>query len=274
MTQCVISGGNILSRFVFPGHVIVADEEGAGHEAFRIGTGRRHPFTNYYESLTANAQRLITATLDRERTADLFVLDRGHNLPRIILERSYDNFVNSPITVFDVTLPSSGTGSLDDAFGVVSEELAWYIRFPKISAPYWRLKIPAIGSGIRPKIVGAHLSHSFEFDPWKPTGPDQTELGGDIGESDAGWQALGSPWNRRTDSLRLQLPDLFSYEQARVAFRHWMKRRPVWYVPDEDDARNACCIIRPPSVGGFRRGPQWYAHAAEIPYVEHEALNG
>jgi hypothetical protein len=273
--QSIISGANAFNRTIYTAHTLVADEEAAGHEAWRIATGRRSAYTNYYTSLTANAQRLITLTCDRERAFDYFVLDRGHNLTRIILERSYDNFASSPITVFDVTLPTaSGTGSLDDAFGVVSEELAWHIRFTKISAPYWRLKIPALGAGIRPKIVGAHLSMSFAFDAWRPHSPDLTELGGEMSESDAGWQVVANAFNRRTDTLRIQLPDLFAYEIAINAFRHYNLRRPTWYVPNEDNAQNALCIVRPLGVAGLGRMADWFPQKGELPFLEHEALNG
>ena len=197
-----------------------------------------------------------------------------YRLTRVILERSYDNFVSAPITVFDVTLPSMGTTALDDDFGCVSEEGAWLKRFPKVSAPYWRVKIPALGATIKPKVIGMHLSSSFTFECWRPTGPDALETGGDTAESDAGWQAVAPPWTRRADVIRIQLTSVFQYEQARTAFRHWHLRRPVWYVPDEDNARNAMCIAKPPSLQGFHREAGWYPERADIPYIEHEALNG
>jgi hypothetical protein len=189
----------------------------------------------------------------------------------VILERSDDNFSTSA-TVFDIVIPTaSGTGSLDDSFGVLSEESAWIVRFPKVSAYYWRLRIPAMGASLRPKIVGAHLSNSFAFDPWRPTAPDQTEAGGDMAESDAGWQAVGAPWLRRTDTLRIQLQTLFDYELAATAFRHWDLRRPCWLVPDETYAQTARCIIRPNGVAGFSRAPDWFPHKIELPAIEHEA---
>lgn len=271
----IISGGNLFNtKTAYPLHTLVADEEGAGHESWRIATGRRSPYTNYYASVTANAQRTLTLTCDRERAADLFCLDRGHNLAgkEVILERSYTADFSSPIPVFDVVLPvNSGTGSLDDAFGVVTEEGAWVIRFLKVSAPYWRLRIPAMGASLRPKIVGAHLSVSFAFDPWRPTAPDRTEAGGDMAESDAGWQAVGAPWLRRSDALRIQLLTPFDYELAATAFHHWDLRRPCWYIPDETYAQTARCIWRPNGVAGFAREVDWFPHKAQLPAIEFEA---
>jgi len=271
--QSVISGGNLLSTLIYGG-TLVADEEAALHEAWRVATGRRSPYTNYYESITANQQRTITRTHTRTRTADLFVLDRGHNLAgkEVILECADVSDFSSAQVVFDIVLPSAtAPGSLDDALGVRSEEGAWYKRFPDRAAFYWRLRIPAMGASQKPKIVGAHLSLSYSFDPWRPMNPDQDELGGEASESDAGWPGMGTPWNRRTDALRVQLSTLFDYDPWRDAYQHFQRYRPTWYIPNEDQAQNAMCIARPQGVAGLGRTPQWFGHQGDIPYVEYEA---
>jgi hypothetical protein len=271
--QSVISGGNLFSRIIYPNHTVVADEEASGHEAFRIATGRRSLYTNYWESITANAQRTITLTADRVRTANLFALDRGHSLAgkEVILECSDDNFTTTQ-TVFDIVLPvSTAPGSLDDALGVRTEEGAWLKRFPSRAAKYWRLRIPALGAGLKPKIVGAHLSLSFGFDPYRPTAPDADELYVEESVSDAGWRGSSAPSTIRADTLKLQFATLFDYDTARDAFQHFLERRPTWYVPDDSQAQNACCIIRPAGQHGFSRDPDWFYHRANIPFLEHEA---
>jgi len=274
--RSVLSGGNLFNRLAFPGNTLVADEEASGHEAWRIATGRRSPYTNYYTSITANVQRTLTLTCDRVRAADFLVLDRGHNLTRLILEISDVADFSSPAVLFDITLPTStGAGSLDDDFGVRSEEGAWYKRFPERTANYWRLKIPAMGANQRPKIVGANLSLSYDFDPWRPTSPDATELGGELTESDGGWRAMMA-WNRRVDALRIQLSDLFDYDLWFNVFQHFVKYRPAFYVPDDSWAQNACCIAPAPGVIGLGREPDWFPHKGVVPYIEHEpaGVNG
>lgn len=275
MPTSLISGGNLLNAVTaYPLHTLIADEEAAGHEASRIATGRRSPYTNYYTAITANQQRTLTLTCDRVRSASFFVLDRGHNLggKQVVLECSDDNFATTQ-TAFDIVLPSVTTPqSLDDAFGCRTEEGAWVKRFPLRAALYWRLRIPAMGANLRPVIVGAHLSLPFTFDPWRPWGPDQDELGGDMSESDAGWQGTSQVWTRNVDTLRIQLLTLYDYELARQTFgQHFAKRRPTWYVPDDSQAQNAKCIIRPMGVGGFVRAEQWFSERADIPYQEFEA---
>lgn len=275
--QSVISGGNLFSRRAYPNHTLAGDEEPSGHEAFRIATGRRSPYTNYWEGITANQQRTLTLTCDRVRSANLFVLDRGHNLDgkEVILECANVSDFSSAQVVFDIVLPSAvGAGSLDDDFGVKSEEGAWYKRFPTRDAYYWRIRIPAMGANLKPKVVGAHLSLAFAFDPWRPNAPDQDELGGDVSESDTGAQGIANPWNRRTDTLRVQLLSAFDYEIAYNAFKHFFKRRATFYIPNDSWAQTACCILRPPGVSGFGKDPDYFPHKAMIPYIEHEAANG
>lgn len=275
--RSVISGANLLSRVIFGNHTLVADEEAARHEAFRIATGRRSPYTNYYEAATANVQRTLTGTFDRVRAFDFWALDRGHNLAgkQVIGECSDDGFTTTQ-TVFDIVLPAAtAPGSLDDALGVRTEEGAWLKRTPPVrAAKAARLRIPALGVGIKPKIVGLSLSLSFVFDPWRPSAPDQDELGGDTSESDAGWGGMSAPWQRRTDTLRIQLDSLFDYETARGAFRHFFAHRPTWYIPDDSQAQNAMCVIRPPGVTGFSRQPAYFPHQASIPIQEWEPANG
>jgi len=273
--QSVLSGGNLFNTVTaYPLHTLIADEEASGHEASRIATGRRSPYTNYYTAITANTQRTLTLTCDRVRSANLFALDRGNNLAgkQLVLECSDDNFTTTQ-TAFDVVLPTATTPqSLDDAFGCRTEEGAWLKRFPLRSASYWRLRIPAMGANLRPLIVGAHLSLQWTFDAWRPWAPDQDELGGDVYESDAGWQGAAPIWNRDVDTLKIQLPTPFDYELARQTIgQHFAKRRPCWYVPDDSQAQNAKLIVRPMGTAGFRRDPDWFSERADIPYQEFEA---
>lgn len=273
--RSVISGANLLSRRIFPNHTVAADEEAARHEAFRVATGRRSSYTNYYESATANAQRTLTGTFDRIRAFDFWAIDRGHNLAgkQVIGECSDDGFVTTQ-TVFDIVLPTAtAPGSLDDALGVRTAEGAWLKRTPVRAAKAARLRIPAMGVGLKPKIVGLSISLSFAFDPWRPSAPDRDELGGDAAESDAGWQGLSAPWQRRTDTLRIQLDSLFDYDVALGAFQHFFARRPTWYVPDENQAQNAMQVIRTLGVTGFGREPAYFPHQAQIPIQEWEPAN-
>lgn len=267
---------NFFSEIQFPGHAVVADEEGAGREAFRIATGRRSPYTNYYESITANVQRTITVTCDRTRMANGFALDRGLNLAgkQVVVECSDDNFVTPAQTAFDAVLPTmTAPGSLDDALGVRTEEGAHLARFAPRPGRYWRIRIPALGVGIKPKIVGAMLGMWYPFTLRLPDMREQDELVGEESLSDGAWRGMGAPANVRTDLLRLKFSDLFEYESARYHLNvHFGRRRPMWLVHDDAQADRAVLAIRPTGRQGFVRSAQWFYHQADIPWVEHEAM--
>lgn len=274
MSRGAVLVENFFSRIMFPGHTVAADEEAGGHEAFRIANGRRSAF-DYYESITTNAQRIIKITADRQRMANGFALDRGHNLAgkQILLECSDDDFGTIQV-VFDITVPTViGTGTLDGALGSRTEEGAWLIRFSTRSATYWRLRIPAMGTGLKPKIVGAWLGTWYGFTPDFPVAPDADELVIEETMSDLAWRGTGIAARPRTDALHIQLTSLFEYELARYHLHEQFgRRRPMWIVHDDASAEQALLAIRPSGTAGFQRSTQWYYHRADIAYQEHEPL--
>lgn len=274
-SQSAIMTENYFSTVAFTGHTLTADEEATGHEAFRIATGRRSIYTNYYESTTANTQRTLTLACDRIREANGFVLYPGHNLAgeQVVLEASEDSFATVQ-TCFDIVLPSAmAPGSLDDSFGVRTEEGAWLKRFTARAGSSFRLRIPAMGAGLKPKIVGAQLGNWYLFDPIRPWAPDRATLVGEESMADGGWRGAGSIGLVREGVIKIKLTTQTEYELARLHLgygSHFARRRPAWYVPDEGAAETAFCITAPFGQSGFAREPQWYAEQADIPYVEHE----
>jgi len=271
--QTIVLVENAFSRMQFPLHTIAADEEAANHEAFRVADGRRSPF-DYWEPTTANASHNIKVTCDRVRAFTMIAIDRGHNLggKQIVLECSDDDFSTTQ-TVLDIVLPSvSSAGTVDDTFGVRTEEGAWVRRFPVRYARYWRVRIPAMGAGIKPKIVGLWLGMAYGFEPDRPMSPDTDDLSLEESVSDAAWRGSGRPANVRADALHVSLPTLFDYDLARYHLAyHYARRRPMWIVHDENVAQQALLAIRPVGQMGFVREASWFYHRAMIPYQEHEA---
>jgi hypothetical protein len=274
MGDAYVLAENHLSTVQFPLHVLTPSEELAGAEAARVADGRRSAL-DYWTGTSTNVEYSLKWTMDRVRASTMLALDRGHNLTRLIYEVSQDNFTTVE-PVFDVTLPTAtAPGSLDDDFGVRTEEGAWLKRFPLRAAQYGRIRIPAMGAEQKPKIVGLWVGLGYAVDLLRPLSDDQDEARADETTTPAGWRGSGPPGFVRTGTLRLELPDLFEYQRARYHLGpqgHFGRRRPTWVVLDDAEAERALLAIRPVGTLGFAREPRWAFHKADVPFLEHEPL--
>lgn len=268
---------NLFSTVQFPLHVVTGNEEPAGAEAFRVADGRRSPL-DAWSPTTLNATSYLQVVCDRLRTANMVALDRGHNLggKEVQLQCSDDGFTTVQ-TVADLVIPAaSAPGSPDDAFGVVTEEGAWLYRFPARAAYAWRLQVPAMGAGLRPKIVGLWVGPAYAPDYFQlPSGPGQGQALGVESVSDAGWVGRGVVVFRRESVIRLQLPSLFDYDDlARYHLEgHYAGAgRPMWVCFDDEQADRAFLAVLPLGKFGFARAPQWFYPAVDLPYLEHEPV--
>jgi hypothetical protein len=271
---------NFLSRRQYPLHVLTPTAssgagEVAGSEFIRVGSGNRDPF-DFWTNETANTQVIGKVTCDQTRAADMVTLDRGHNLAgrQVVLECSDDDFAGTTQVVFDGVLPAAaGAGDLDDTLGVRTEEGAWAFRFPLRAARYWRLRIPAMGSGLRPQVVGWWLGLS-----WSPThldtpiAPDEHDLGADEVPMETGWLARTGLFTRRRGHLELRLPSLFDYDLARQHLQfQFGQNRPMWIVHDDATAERA--VLAVPALGALRteeRGAGWFYPRVAFDWVEHQ----
>jgi len=268
---------NVFSIAQFPLHLVTGNEEPAGNEAFRVADGRRSAL-DAWTSITLNAAAYLQTVCDRPRAANMVALDRGHNLggKEVQLQCSDDGFTTVQ-TVADIVIPAaSAPGSPDDAFGVVTEEGAWLYRFPARASYAWRLNVPAMGAGLKPKIVGLWLGLGYAPDYFQlPAGPGQGQLLGAESTSDAGWVGRGVVVYRRESTIALQLPSLFDYDDlARYHLEgHYAGAgRPMWVCFDDAQADRTFLAIAPLGKHGFARQPRWFYPAVELPYEEHEAV--
>lgn len=266
---------NHLSVRQFPLVTLVGNEEATGHEAFRVADGRRSPL-DFWTSITTNQEATLTWTNDRVRAWNMVALDRGHNLAgiRVIHEASDDNFATTQ-TVFDITLPAAtAPGSLDDALGVRTEEGAWLKRFPTRSAKYGRLRIPAMGVGLKPQIVGVWAGLTLTPPQLGlPHAPDQDEFTVEETVSQAGWRGRTAPVVVRVGTITLKLTDTFAYELARYHLQgHFGRGRATWIIHDDLQADRAVLALRPQGRLGLARDPGWFYPAGQVEWIEHEAL--
>ena len=274
MSRPVFLSENLFNERQFPDHTIDAEEEPTGYEAWRVATGRRSGI-HWWEPTTANSDTYIDVTCDRVRAADLLVIDRGHNLANYDFEirGSQDDFTTYE-TVLDTTIPAVSTpGTLDD--GVLTEEGVYIRRVDLRGYKYWRPFIPAMGAGLKPKIVGLYLGLSYSPEHLDmPLGVDADTMIVAETQSEAGWLGRGSVTQRREDTINLRLSNFTEYDQARYHIQGlYGAGFPMWYIPDDEQADQAMCIVRPAggSLGFYRRTDYGYAQAS-FAYLEHEPL--
>jgi hypothetical protein len=271
---------NLFSRRCYPLHVLAASAssgagEVAGSEFIRVGSGNRDPF-DLWTNEVDNVQVIGKVTCDRVRTADSFALDRGHNLAgkQVVLECSDDDFTLSTQVVFDVVLPIGvGAGDLDDALGVRTEEGAWLKAFPARAARHWRVRIPAMGTGLRPQVIGMWLDQAWAPGALDtPLVPDAHELGADEARMGTGWLSRSGIFTRRLGRVALRLTSTFDYELARDhVLLQFGQNRPMWVTYDDERAERT--VLAVPVLGTVEveeRRRDWFYPYCAFDWVEHQ----
>lgn len=275
----VVFGENLFSITQFPKHVITAEEEPAGFEAYRVADGRRSAL-DYATATTADSDWWVKVVCDRVRPADMVALDRGHNLAgkAVALQCSDDDAVWTDVVIVSALQAMPG-GTLDaplvpssGVWGCRTEEGAWLCRFPYRAAKYWRLLVTAMGAGLKPQIVGLQVGLSYSPDNLpRPASPDGDELVVEETLTAALWAGTGPPGYRRGGSIRVQLTDYFEYELARYQLQGvFGRRRPTWLIHDEGQADRAAQAVRPPGQLGLGAEQGWAYPSGAVAWVEHE----
>lgn len=280
MPTPLVLADNYFDVVRYTGHTVSATEEASGHAADLVGNGRRS-LEDYHTSTTANVDIAIQVAMDRVRAFNCIVIDRGMNyLGKTIDGRYWSGSSGNGSPSFfggTILLPThSYGGSVDDAYGVVTEEGAWIKRFPTVYAKNAGLNILAMGAGLKPQTVGIYLGLA-----WTPPTPDYpweeetTETGGMDFETDGGWIGSSRTWNRRTGSLNVRLASALDYDQPRLHIQgFYAQRHPMWVCFDDQQADRTWCSQKPRGTMGFRFDREWLnKRRAEIPLVEHEPLN-
>ena len=262
---------NYFSDVQFSTHVISANEEGAGTEAFRVATGRRSSLDRWSPT-SLNLEAWIKVDLTSSKSATACIIDRGHNLggKTVVLERSADDAAWTQ--VFSVTIPATAAtdGDFDAANGITTDEGAWVKRFASVSDRYWRLRIPAMGANLKPDIIGLWLGNTWE--PGKLTMPaldEHAQVVTKRGTSDVGWEGNTKAVRQRAGELFLQLADA-AQAGALAAIEQFDLLRPMWILEDADRAERAVLARRPDGRVGFGFELGWFPRQGRIPWVEHQ----
>lgn len=264
---------NHLSVAEFPFHVLQGYEGGVAQTAqqeFRVADGRRSPY-DAWSGVGTNTEYILKNTMDRTRAANAVFLDRGYVCPRLIYEVSDDDFGTTQ-TVFDITLPTiSSTGSVDDSMGVRTEEGCWLKRFPVRSARYERFRIPPMGAGLKPSIVGLKVGLAWAPGALRrPFAPDRNALMVQEVSSDSGWLGRGRATPRREGVMNFKMTTEYDYALGRYHISLFDAGKSIIIIPDTEQAERAFAAVRLQPAHGLGRDPDYFYEQGELPYVEWE----
>lgn len=269
---------NFFDVTMFPSHTLTAEEETEGKGVERVGSARRQA-RDHWTPTTANSETYVQAACDRVRAADTLILDRGHNLggKTIELRGSFQSSFATYTSVFSVTVPTQvfAGQQLTNKQPVRTEEGAVVVPFALQAYPYWRLVISAMGSGLKPQVVGLWLGASFApaKEPLKPWDDEGRQLVFSETLSPSLWAASERKAQRKSNEgtpMMVRLADEQEYTKARyhVGSLVW-RGHVVWYIPDTDQAERAWLGTAPAGTYGMPFGDR-NARDLVLTLVEHE----
>ncbi len=265
---------NLYSRLQFAGHVIAANTETVGAEAFRVGLGRRQPLLNRWTPTADNTGAWIKVDCASVRAATMLYIERGHNLGghTIVLERSTNDF-SSDTDVFTVTIPStvSDDTDLEASNGALTPEGSWMKRFASASSRYWRVRIPAMGANLRPVLPGLMLGTTWEPGALaKPMSDERKRLMAPSTRLSTGYRGRTSGPIQRSGELNVKLTSLAAYSTAKTHIDGWFASGfPMVTAFDTSRAERAYLGVLP--EGGavdFQFPVGWGFRAASVPVEE------
>jgi hypothetical protein len=257
----------------YPSHAVTAEEEPTGLEASRFAAGRRDQQAS---ATTANSDWWIKAIFDRVRAFD-FVCLWNHNLlgETVKIEASDDDFATPAQTIFSAALPTvPGTGSVDDALGVVCEDgTMWLKRFPRRAAAAVRIYSVAMGAGLKPLVNGlVGLSYSFDRDLGEF--PDANDLLATRERNEAGYVGMGRRTVFPSGSVPIHHATFDAYEQFRYHLKRYGAESPAVLIFDEARAEQALLVHRPEQRLGFKQDRSYFYPFGQLPYEVHEPKEG
>lgn len=268
---------NYCNDVQYGAHVVSANEEASGFEAWRVGTARRAP-THYWTPTTANQQAWVKVDCGLARPVDMLIIDRVHNLGGVAnlkLQRSNDNFGANVVDVLTFTIPTSASGDNTAlSSGVRTPEGVYLRTITSVSERYWRLLIPAMGAGLKPRIGGLWIGESWAPGAInRPVAEDDHAPLAEAVETPWGWQGRTLTVPRRSGELTIELVAEADYLVADDHIRDQYVRRPMWIVVDDAKAERAFLARWPIGArAGFGVPTDYPYRRMVLPYEEHEPL--
>ncbi|HKR55044.1 MAG TPA: hypothetical protein VJS20_02005 [Gemmatimonadales bacterium] len=266
---------NLFSPVHFPDVVLAANEELAGSEAEMFSTLRRE---DGWEPTTYNNDAWLKATHTQPRAVNMVCL-WAHNLrgETYRLQVSNNDFTAASDieTLVDVVIPSNpGTGSPDDALGVLTEDLMWIKRVPTRYGVGIRHFVPVMGANQRPRINGI-VGMGCAFDRDRGDLVDANDFRAAEQRSPRGVVGYGEADVSRSGAVPISLTTLSAYED----FRYHLQRydgtafgapSPGLLIFDESRTEQAVMIHRPQGRSAFTQRPNYFYPSGELAFEEHD----
>jgi hypothetical protein len=199
---------------LYPGAIVDATSEAAGHEAFRVGDYRRdRSWWQAADDVGVGSVHRVRVHLPSAASPDFVFLDRGHNLGgRSVTVYGGDDGINWPSgQILNVPTTAGGT-PVAPAMCQTEEGAAWSLFTPLSAHTWWMLQIPA-STGFIPLVTGLivgvrtqllNYSDTFDEDAGGRTQPST--------QSTAGYRANDPTYAWRTVSLDLKLIGATEYD--------------------------------------------------------------
>jgi hypothetical protein len=276
MAAPLLLADNLGSITEYPA-VVITDQSGtigpAGFEAWRPFSSRRSAFSFWMPGST-NVDAFILIQCDQVRGANFLALDRGHNLKGFTVNLFGSQDGSTFQTVNTGTVPTVTGGQLGGANGVLTEEGAWILTFPTQGFTYWKIDVPAMGTGLQPNIVGAYLGGSYSpVALYRPFGRRPTELRAQEVVSPLGWRGRGPRAYNRNVTFNVRMNDPFEYVSARFTLEElYGAGKPMWVIEDQSRPTEAWLALRPLGTQGFSEPPNWSSPVGTFMATEHEPL--
>lgn len=278
----MIAVDNFLSEIIHADYTIFAEDTGGGgeptgHEAFRVADGRRSS-DDYATAENPNQDWRLVVQLPEARIANFIALDRGHNLEGFTVQVQADDDPNfsTAQTIVSVTIPSAleTPSDLRVSPGTKTLDGAWLYVFENDTAfENYRIVVPAMGAGLRPRIVGAFLGIAWqpEHAAILPYAPDGQELVVEETLSEAQWAGAARPAHRRHGSVRINSADFPDRQNARRYIESMLWRgRLAWWLHNPARGEESW-LGRVPSGGyAFSETAEWPLGETTFSLREHE----
>ena len=268
---------NVFNPVHYPTVTLSGNEEATGFEAEMFSTLRRE---DHWSPTTFNADAWLKARHSAPRTFDMICLWVHNLLGEAYKFQVSDDDFSTIQTVVDITIPTGpGTGSPDDALGVVTEDLMWIKRVTPRIAHDFRHFVPAMGSNQKPELAGiVGLSYSpAQYD--YPFAQNTTSLMVEEQVSDHGVRGRSSITNARQGAITIKNRTDFDYEMARFHFeQRWggWTPSPMLVIHDANQTDRAVLVDRAGgSMLGFETDSDWPdggegRNRGRLEFVEHD----